>query len=85
MVLKQKNTFKTAAKLIIILTIFQVSVAKPDPEIFQLAASKFDSARPDQVLVFEDAPLGVESALSANMKCVWISQSEPVWIVKFWQ
>ena len=45
-----------------------------------MAAAKFSEApdqeapHPDQVLVFEDAPLGVEAALRANMKCVWVSE-----------
>lgn len=53
-----------------------MTVAKPDPEIFQLAASKFGAdLSPDKVLVFEDAPLGVEAALKANMKCVWVTES----------
>lgn len=60
-----------------IITGDEVTVAKPEPEIFELAASKFSSdIRPEQVLVFEDAPLGVEAALRANMKCVWVTHSD---------
>jgi pseudouridine-5'-monophosphatase len=44
--------------------------------IYTLAASNFgEDFNPANVLVFEDAPLGVEAALRANMKCVWISES----------
>lgn len=51
-----------------------VSKGKPHPEIFELAASKFDPppASPANVLVFEDAPVGVEAALAAGMRCVFV-------------
>ena len=50
------------------------SKGKPHPEIFELAASKFDPppASPANVLVFEDAPVGVEAALAAGMRCVFV-------------
>lgn len=50
------------------------SKGKPHPEIFELAASKFDPppASPSNVLVFEDAPVGVEAALAAGMRCVFV-------------
>lgn len=50
------------------------SKGKPHPEIFQLAASRFASppASPSDVLVFEDAPIGVEAALAAGMRCVFV-------------
>ena len=50
------------------------SKGKPHPEIFELAASKFDPppTSPASVLVFEDAPIGVEAALAAGMRCVFV-------------
>ena len=47
---------------------------KPDPAIFQLAASRFASppAGPASVLVFEDAPIGVTAARAAGMRCVHV-------------
>lgn len=50
------------------------SKGKPHPEIFELAASKFDPPplNPSSVLVFEDAPIGVEAALAAGMRCVFV-------------
>ena len=50
------------------------SKGKPHPEIFELAASKFDPppASPANVLVFEDAPIGVAAALAAGMRVVFV-------------
>ena len=50
------------------------SKGKPHPELFELAASKFDPPplSPASVLVFEDAPIGVEAALAAGMRCVFV-------------
>ena len=50
-----------------------VQNSKPDPEIFIKAAEKFGQhVDPSKVLVFEDAPLGVEAANNAKMNVVWI-------------
>ena len=51
-----------------------VENSKPDPEIFIKAAEKFDGENIDasKVLVFEDAPLGVQAANSAKMSVVWV-------------
>ena len=45
--------------------------AKPDPEIFLLAAALLQVS-PAECVVFEDAAAGIESALAAGMKCVGI-------------
>ena len=54
----------------------QVEKAKPNPEIFKLAFDKFgygdDDVAPEEVLVFEDAPLGVKAGLAAGMKVVMV-------------
>lgn len=44
-------------------------VAKPDPALFLHAASILQTA-PAQCLVIEDAPLGIEAARRAGMRCV---------------
>ena len=56
-----------------VLTGDDVTKSKPDPEIFVKAAQKFDSEiDPGKVLVFEDAHLGVEAGIKANMKVIWV-------------
>jgi beta-phosphoglucomutase len=53
----------------------KVSQAKPDPEVFLLAA-KSVGVNPVDCLVFEDAPAGVEAAKRANMHVVGIGNQE---------
>lgn len=52
-----------------------VSSAKPDPEVFLLAAKQL-GVEPQQCVVFEDAVAGVEAAKRAGMYCVGIGKSE---------
>ncbi len=47
---------------------------KPDPEIFLLAAQRLGS-RPEDCVVFEDAPAGIEAARRAGMRCVVITST----------
>lgn len=48
-----------------------VSKAKPDPEVFLLAAKELGLA-PESCVVFEDAQAGVEAAKRAGMRCIGI-------------
>jgi pseudouridine-5'-monophosphatase len=52
----------------------QVERGKPHPDIFQKAAALFDEPPKDprSVLVFEDAPSGVEAARAAGMRSVLV-------------
>ncbi|HTY08851.1 MAG TPA: HAD family phosphatase [Candidatus Edwardsbacteria bacterium] len=43
-------------------------VGKPDPAIFLYAAKKLGTA-PDECLVIEDSPFGIEAAQRAGMRC----------------
>ena len=53
-----------------------VSVGKPDPQVFQLAAQKLGVA-PEKCLIFEDSPAGVEAARRAGMKCIVVNPMTP--------
>jgi beta-phosphoglucomutase len=52
-----------------------VTHAKPDPEVFMLAAGMLEVAV-GQCVVFEDAAAGVQAALAAGMKCVGVGSEE---------
>lgn len=52
-----------------------VQKAKPDPEVFLVAASLI-GIEPHRCIVFEDASAGVEAALNAKMICVGIGSSK---------
>jgi HAD superfamily hydrolase (TIGR01509 family) len=45
----------------------EVAHGKPEPDLFLLAAERLDVA-PEQALVLEDSPLGVEAATRAGMR-----------------
>jgi len=49
----------------------RVSRAKPDPEVFLLAAEKLGLS-PGSCVVFEDAQAGVEAAKRAGMRCIGV-------------
>lgn len=53
---------------------FDVKRGKPDPELFLLAAERL-GAVPNECLVFEDAPLGIEGARRAGMRAFGITSS----------
>jgi len=52
-----------------------VSKAKPDPEVFLIAAKKL-KLEPKNCIVIEDAAAGIEAAKRANMKSVGIGEEE---------
>ena len=49
---------------------------KPNPDVFLLAAQRCGVA-PEHCIVFEDAPLGVEAARRAGMRCVVLTTTLP--------
>ena len=49
---------------------------KPAPDVFELAAKRC-GARPEDCIVFEDAPLGVEAARRAGMRAVVLTTTLP--------
>lgn len=52
-----------------------VTKAKPDPEVFLLAAKYFNIS-PQKILVFEDAQAGIEAALKGEMFVIGIGDPE---------
>ena len=52
-----------------------VSKAKPDPEVFLIAAKKLNKS-PDQCIVIEDALAGVQAANNANMLSIAIGDKD---------
>ena len=53
-----------------------VARGKPNPDVFLLAAERCGVA-PGHCIVFEDAPLGVEAARRAGMRCVVLTTTLP--------
>jgi beta-phosphoglucomutase len=56
----------------LVITASDYSTGKPSPEPY-LAASKKLNVIPSECLVIENAPLGIEAAKKAGMKCIAIS------------
>lgn len=54
-----------------------VTRCKPDPQIFLTAAQRM-GLRPEECLVFEDAPSGIKAAHAAGMKCAVITTTTPL-------
>ena len=54
----------------------EVSESKPSPQIYLLAAKKLEAA-PNDCVVIEDSPLGVEAAKTAGMKCLAVTNTHP--------
>jgi beta-phosphoglucomutase family hydrolase len=53
-----------------------VARGKPEPDAFLLAAQRCGAA-PQDCIVFEDAPMGVEAARRAGMRCVVLTTTLP--------
>lgn len=52
----------------------KVSKAKPDPQVFLLAAQEIGIS-PENCVVFEDAKAGIEAAKKAGMRCIGVGTS----------
>lgn len=62
----------------------QVAKSKPDPETFLKCADELN-VNPEQCIVFEDSPKGLESGLRANMHPIVITTTHKVEEFKQWQ
>lgn len=54
----------------------EVSKGKPDPEIFLTSMKQLGFLKPENILVFEDAPSGVKAANNAGMAVVMVPDHE---------
>lgn len=59
-----------------LVTGFDVTRGKPDPQVFLLAAERLGLA-PENCTVIEDAPAGIEAGVRAGMKVVALASSHP--------
>lgn len=60
----------------------EITHSKPDPEVFLLAAQKL-GAKPENCLVVEDAPAGVQAGVNAGMQVAGIGEAAKVSQVAF--
>jgi len=74
------NRLRLAGYFDVVIDGTKVSRAKPDPEIFLLAAQELELP-PTDCVVFEDAKAGVEAAKKAGMKCVGVGISSELYEV----
>ncbi len=58
------------------ITAADVQRGKPEPDAFLLAAEKI-SAKPENCVVIEDAPVGIEAAKKAGMKAIALTTTHP--------
>jgi HAD superfamily hydrolase (TIGR01509 family) len=61
-------------KFAAVITGDDVTVGKPDPAVYRLAAEQLH-LRSSQILVLEDAPSGVQAAKAAGMRCVGVTSN----------
>lgn len=68
LVLKKLNLFNVFD---LILGEEDVTYGKPDPEIYEKTAKMLD-VKPEECIVFEDSPVGVQSAKKAGMRVIGV-------------
>jgi len=60
-----------------IITAAEVKNGKPSPDVFIIAAQKIN-VKPQNCVVIEDAPVGIEAAKRANMKCIALTTTHDI-------
>lgn len=58
----------------VVITGDEVTRKKPDPQIYRRTGERL-GLPPERCVVFEDAPVGVQAAKAANMRCVAVTSS----------
>ncbi len=54
----------------------EVTESKPNPRIYLLAAEKLET-QPENCIVIEDSPFGIEAAKAAGMRCLAVTNTHP--------
>lgn len=67
----------TNSKFEHIITGDNVKKGKPDPQAFNLFLSK-TGLKPEEVIVVENSPLGVQAARNSKMKCILTLNNSPL-------
>ena len=62
---------QASKKILTIITAADVKAGKPHPDVFLKGAQGMGMA-PENCIVLEDAPPGIEAALSGGMKCLGV-------------
>jgi HAD superfamily hydrolase (TIGR01509 family) len=57
-----------------VITASDVETGKPDPAVYRLACERI-SIPPGEAVAFDDAPAGIQAALSASMRCIGIASN----------
>lgn len=57
-----------------VITASDVAAGKPDPAVYRLACERLEIA-PTDAIAFDDAPAGIQSARSAGMCCIGVSNN----------
>jgi beta-phosphoglucomutase-like phosphatase (HAD superfamily) len=57
-----------------VITASDVAAGKPDPAVYRLACERLEIA-PSDAIAFDDAPAGIQSARSAGMCCIGVSNN----------
>ena len=70
--LKASGHLDFISKMDFIVTGDEVENGKPAPDLFLAALHKFPGIKPEEALVFEDSPLGIDAANRAGMPSVFI-------------
>ncbi|HYZ50699.1 MAG TPA: HAD family phosphatase [Nitrososphaeraceae archaeon] len=66
----------------IIITADDIEKGKPDPSSFIIALRRMN-LKPSQTIVVENAPLGVQAANNAGIKCIVVLNNSPLMISDF--
>jgi HAD superfamily hydrolase (TIGR01509 family) len=57
-----------------VITATDVAFGKPDPAVYRLACERLNIT-PEDAVAFDDAPAGIQSARSAGMRCIGVSNN----------